>query len=105
MTPSVYYRKTQAPAAFLCKAVLLFVLPFSLLPAIASADDSALSIKHENDGLASSDDGHFTSGFELNWMFTPEPQSWPQRLAAALPDSIISQADRASYRLVHQIYA
>ncbi|HBP79328.1 MAG TPA: DUF2219 domain-containing protein, partial [Halomonas sp.] len=41
--------------------MLLFVLPFSLLPAIALADDSSLSIKHANDGLASSDDGHFTS--------------------------------------------
>ncbi len=104
MTPSALHRRDESSKAIFCKAVLPFVLPFSLLPAIALADDSSLSIKHANDGLASSDDGHFTSGFELNWMFTPEPQSWPQRLAAALPDSIISQADRASYRLVHQIY-
>ena len=86
------------------KAILPFVLPMGLLPTMALADDSALSVKLENDGFASSDDGHFTSGFELNWMFTPEPQSWTQRLATALPDSLIGEADRASYRLVHQIY-
>lgn len=91
-------------AGGLRKAILPLVLPMILLPAVAPADDGALSIKFENDGFASSDDGHFTSGFELNWMFTPEPQSWTQRLAVALPDSLIGEADRASYRLVHQIY-
>ena len=75
-----------------------------LLPTFAQAGDSILSIKHENDGMASSDDGHFTSGFELNWAFEPEAQSWTQRLATALPDSLIGTADMAAFRLVHQIY-
>lgn len=80
------------------------VLTLSLLPGFVSANDSSLSFKFENDSLASSDDGHYTSGFELNWTFTPTPHSWIQRLSALLPDALISQADRASYRLVHQIY-
>jgi len=88
----------------LCWKVLPIILPLSLLPSLAIASDSSLSVKLENDGLASSDDGHFTSGFELNWTFTPQAQSWLQRLATALPDSFIGQADRASYRLIHQIY-
>ncbi|QPL48171.1 lipid A deacylase LpxR family protein [Halomonas sp. A40-4] len=87
-----------------CKAALSFVLSSSLLPMAVAAEDNTLSLKFENDLFASSDDGHFTSGFELNWMFKPEPQSWMQRLATALPDGLISQADRASYRLIHQIY-
>ncbi|MFC7368243.1 lipid A deacylase LpxR family protein [Vreelandella zhaodongensis] len=88
----------------LCRKALPIVLPLSLLPTVAGADSGALSIKFENDSLASSDDGHYTSGFELNWTFTPKEQSWTQRLATALPDSLIGQADRASYRLIHQIY-
>ncbi|UYV19954.1 lipid A deacylase LpxR family protein [Halomonas qaidamensis] len=88
----------------LCRKVMPFILPLSVLPSVAMASDSALSVKLENDGLASSDDGHFTSGFELNWTFTPQEQSWLQRLSTALPDSLIGQADRASYRLIHQIY-
>lgn len=76
----------------------------SLLPTVAQADDSVLTIKLENDGMASSDDGHFTSGFELNWAFEPEAKSWIQRLATAMPDSIIGSADMAAFRLVHQIY-
>lgn len=77
MTPSALHRRDESSKAIFCKAVLPFVLPFSLLPAIALADDSSLSIKHANDGLASSDDGHFTSGFELNWMFTPNHKAGP----------------------------
>lgn len=81
------------------------VAALSLLPLmVQAADDSVLSIKLENDGLASSDDGHFTSGFELNWTFEPRAEHWTQRLATALPDSVMGSADRASYRLVHQIY-
>ncbi|RUR39149.1 lipid A deacylase LpxR family protein [Vreelandella populi] len=76
----------------------------SLLPVLASADNNVLSIKHENDGMASSDDGHFTSGFELNWAFKPNPENWTQRLATSLPDSVIGQADSVAFRLVHQIY-
>ena len=72
------------------------VLPFSLLPALAMASDSALTLKLENDGLASSDDGHFTSGFELNWMTTPSEQNWLQRLAVALPAGLMGQADRVA---------
>ncbi|MDN7131711.1 lipid A deacylase LpxR family protein [Halomonas sp. MC140] len=84
--------------------LLPLVAAISLLPTLAHADNSVFTVKHENDGIASSDDGHFTSGFELNWMFEPEAQSWTQRLATALPDSIIGSADMAAYRLVHQIY-
>jgi len=76
----------------------------SLLPGLANAADEVLSVKFENDNLASSDDGHFTSGFELNWSFEPASDSWTQRLATALPDSLIGSADIAAYRLVHQIY-
>lgn len=84
--------------------LLPLVAAISLLPTFVHANDSVLSIKHENDGMASSDDGHFTSGFELNWAFEPEAQSWTQHLASALPDSLIGSADMAAYRLVHQIY-
>lgn len=84
--------------------LLPLVAAINLLPALAHADNSVFTIKHENDAIASGDDGHFTSGFELNWMFEPEAQSWTQRLATALPDSIIGSADMAAYRLVHQIY-
>lgn len=84
--------------------LLPLLTAISLLPALAHANDSVLSIKHANDGMASSDDGHFTSGFEINWGFEPEAQSWTQRLATALPDSLIGSADMAAYRLVHQIY-
>ncbi|AQU81651.1 MULTISPECIES: lipid A deacylase LpxR family protein [unclassified Halomonas] len=87
-----------------CRAVLPIILSLSLLPNFVVADDRSLSLKFENDSLASSDDGHFTSGFELNWTFKPGAQHWLQQLAVALPDSLIGQADRASYRLVHQIY-
>ncbi|WP_085918864.1 lipid A deacylase LpxR family protein [Halomonas sp. CSM-2] len=75
-----------------------------LLPGLANAADDALSVKFENDSLASSDDGHFTSGFELNYAYEPDADSWTQHLATALPDSLIGSADRAAYRLVHQIY-
>ena len=84
--------------------LLPMVAAIGLMPIFAQADDSVLSIRHENDGMASSDDGHFTSGFELNWAFEPDAQSWTQRLATALPESIIENADMASFRLVHQIY-
>ncbi|PRY63445.1 hypothetical protein B0H98_10840 [Vreelandella songnenensis] len=76
----------------------------SLLPVLASADNNVITVKHENDGMASSDDGHFTSGFELNWAFKPAPDNWTQRLATALPNSVMGQADTAAFRLVHQIY-
>ncbi|MGM0825326.1 MAG: lipid A deacylase LpxR family protein [Pseudomonadota bacterium] len=85
-------------------SLLPMAVAISLLPVMAHADDSIVSTKFENDNLASNDDGHFTSGFELNWSFEPASDSWTQRLATALPDSLIGQADRAAYRLVHQIY-
>ena len=84
-------------------ALPLIAVLGSIAP-LAMADDDAVSLKFANDGIASNDDGHFTSGFELNWSFTPTPQNWTQRLATALPDGLIGQADRATYRLVHQIY-
>jgi lipid A 3-O-deacylase len=86
------------------RQLLTLVAAAGLLPPLSLADDSVISIKHTNDGMASSDDGHFTSGFELNWAFEPEAKSWTQRLATALPDSLISNADMAAFRLVHQIY-
>lgn len=88
----------------LCRKVLPAVVSLNLLPGFVMADDNALSFKFENDSLASSDDGHYTSGFELNWTFTPAPQSLVQGVANALPDTLIGQADWASYRLIHQIY-
>lgn len=84
--------------------LLPLVAAMSLLPAFANADNNVISVKHENDGLASNDDGHFTSGFELNWAFKPSPETWTQRLATSLPDSLIRQADTVAFRLVHQIY-
>lgn len=80
-------------------AAILCVVPLS-----TTANDSSINLTLENDGLASSDDGHFTSGFELNWTFKPSEESWIQRFAIALPDRLIGQADSASFRLVHQIY-
>ena len=59
--------------------LLPFVAAMSLLPALANADNNVISVTHENDGLMSSDDGHFTSGFELNWAFKPSPENWTQR--------------------------
>lgn len=84
--------------------LLPLVAAMSLLPAFAHADNNVITVKHENDGLASSDDGHFTSGFEANWAFKPSPESWTQRLATSLPNSLIGQADTVAFRLVHQIY-
>jgi lipid A 3-O-deacylase len=84
--------------------LLPLVAALSLLPTLAQATESIVSMKHENDGMASSDDGHFTSGFELNWAYAPSEQSWTQRLATVLPDSLISRADMVAFRLVHQIY-
>lgn len=84
--------------------LLPLVAAMSLLPAFANADNNVITVKHENDGLASSDDGHFTSGFEANWAFKPSPESWTQRLATSLPNSLIGQADTVAFRLVHQIY-
>ncbi|WP_446718947.1 lipid A-modifier LpxR family protein [Halomonas sp. 3D7M] len=55
------------------------------MPALAVASDSSLSVKFENDGLASSDDGHFTSGFELNWTFTPQEASGCNALRQRCP--------------------
>lgn len=83
---------------------LALAASMTLLAPLAFADDSALSVKVENDGMASSDDGHFTSGFELNYRYTPGDQSWTQRLATSLPDAVIGRANQASFRLVHQIY-
>ncbi len=77
---------------------------FLLLSPLAAASDSALTLKIENDGLASSDDNHFTSGFELNYGYAPDNESWTQRMATALPDAIIGRADQVAFRLVHQIY-
>ncbi len=87
MVTPLFIRKKRY-AGGLRKAILPLVLPMTLLPAVAPADDSALSIKFENDGFASSDDGHFTSGFELNWMFTPraaklDPAFWLWRYPIA----------------------
>lgn len=87
------------------RGTLSLIASLGLLPLLSVADDRALSVKLENDSFASSDDGHFTSGFELNWAFKPNSENWTQRLATALPDSLIGQADMASYRLVHQIYS
>ncbi len=84
--------------------LLPLVVAISWLPTLAQAAGSVLSIEHANDGMASSDDGHYTSGFELDWAFEPSDGNWLQRLATALPDSVIGSADRAAYRLVHQIY-
>lgn len=84
--------------------LLPLVAAMSLLPAFAHADNNVITVKHENDGLVSSDDGHFTSGFEANWAFKPSPESWTQRLATSLPNSLIGQADTVAFRLVHQIY-
>lgn len=87
------------------KALLPIVAAAGILPLYASAaDDGTLNVIIENDGIISNDDGHFTSGFELNWTFAPEATHWTQRVAGALPNGVIQRADRASYRLVHQIY-
>ncbi|WNL38044.1 lipid A deacylase LpxR family protein [Halomonas sp. PAMB 3264] len=83
---------------------LILSITLALTSPLALADDSRFTFKIENDGLASADDGHFTSGFELNYGYAPSPDSWTQRLAAALPEPIIGEADQAAFRLVHQIY-
>ncbi|MFG6666295.1 lipid A deacylase LpxR family protein [Halomonas sp. HNIBRBA4712] len=93
MTDSLTLRWKPLAAAF----------SLALLSPVAAAQ-SALTVKVENDGMASSDDGHFTSGFEINYGYTPAEQSWTQRLATALPDAVIGQADQVAFRLVHQIY-
>lgn len=92
-----HYRRTAYTASALAVAM-------SLMPGLASAADGMFTLKIENDGLASSDDGHFTSGVEFNWSFAPEEDHWSQRLATALPESLIGRADRVAYRLTHQIY-
>lgn len=96
------------------KKILPGAMVLGLFPGIALADDSALTLSFENDALASSDDGHFSSGFTLDWAFTPSGDSgsgdsgsgdsWTRRFASALPDALIGQADRASYRLASLIY-
>ncbi|WP_249975999.1 lipid A deacylase LpxR family protein [Vreelandella olivaria] len=90
--PSLRWHKLFAVTAFCC------------IPLLAVASDSSVTLKLENDGLASRDDGHFTSGFELNWAFEPRDESWMQRFAIALPDGLINQADSVAFRVVHQIY-
>lgn len=76
----------------------------ALMPELASAAGGTFSLRIENDGLASGDDDHFTSGVELNWSFAPADDHWTQRIAGTLPDSLIGHADRVAYRLTHQIY-
>lgn len=76
----------------------------ALMPGLAGAADGTFSLRIENDGLASGDDNHFTSGVEFNWSFAPAEDHWTQRMAGLLPDGVIGRADRAAYRFSHQIY-
>ncbi|WP_447555633.1 lipid A deacylase LpxR family protein [Vreelandella sp. EE22] len=83
---------------------LAMAASLGLLSPLVAAEDSAFSVKVANDGMASSDDGHFTSGFELNYSYAPGDENWTQHLATALPDAVIGRADQTAFRLVHQIY-
>ncbi len=73
------------------RKALLLMLPLSLMPSLGVASDSSLSAKFENDGFASSDDGHFTSGFELNWTFTPQASCWLRALRQHCPIALLAR--------------
>lgn len=72
------------------------------LPALAGAD--TLSLKLENDVLATDSDGHYTNGLALTYGFEPEPEHWAQRLSAVLPGWSPAQLDSVAYRFGHQLY-
>ncbi|HBC24235.1 MAG TPA: DUF2219 domain-containing protein, partial [Pseudomonas sp.] len=65
-------------------------------PAVSHAD--ILSIKVENDIIASGSDGHYTNGVEVIWGFTPDEQNWTRRFADLLPGWSGSNLDNVAYR-------
>ena len=81
---------------------LLCLLAASLVPALGHAD--ILSLKVENDIIASGSDGHYTNGVEVIWGFTPDEQNWTRRFADLLPGWSGSNLDNVAYRFGHQIY-
>lgn len=74
------------------------------IAAPAAMAEGMLSLKVENDMFASSDDGHYTNGVELNWTFAAQEGHWTHRVGDWMPDFLISSVDGVSYRLTHQIY-
>lgn len=92
------------PRSHNARRILPLLMAAGLLPATAHAADETFSLEVTNDGMISADDGHYTSGVKFELGFTPGQAHWTQRLARALPDGLIEHADRAQYRLVHQIY-
>lgn len=51
----------------------LCLLAASLVPALGHAD--ILSLKAENDIIATGSDGHYTNGVEVIWGFAPDEQN------------------------------
>ncbi len=89
-------------SSYRSRAGLPLALLFALSPTLAAAD--ALSLKIENDLLASGDDGHYSNGFELFWSFEPDNAHWSRRLAGSLPGWRTDEVDNVAYRFGHQIY-
>ncbi len=81
---------------------LLCLLAASLVPALGHAD--ILSVKVENDIIATGSDGHYTNGVEVIWGFAPDEQNWTRRFADLLPGWSGSNLDNVAYRFGHQIY-
>ncbi|HZJ82149.1 MAG TPA: lipid A deacylase LpxR family protein [Guyparkeria sp.] len=76
--------------------LLLFILP--------TQAGGLLSIQSENNSWAGTEDGHFTNGSEIRWIFPPVESHWTNGLAALLPGWTANDVDQAAYRLGHQIY-
>lgn len=69
-----------------------------------AAADGLLTVKSENDIFASSEDGHYTNGLELNWSFTPGERHWTRDLATIVPGWSSTDLDGVAYRIGQQIY-
>ena len=78
---------------------LLCLLAASLVPALGHAD--ILSVKVENDIIATGSDGHYTNGVEVIWGFAPDDQNWTRRFADLLPGWSGSNLDNVAYRFGH----
>ncbi|MCW3148950.1 lipid A deacylase LpxR family protein [Stutzerimonas stutzeri] len=71
-------------------------------PLLASAD--TLSLKVENDIIASGSDGHYSNGLEVIWGFEPQPLHWSRNFADILPGWSSAALDNVALRFGHQIY-
>lgn len=85
---------------------LIMLGAVALAPTVEADEDEGgvLSLKVENDLLASGDDGHYTNGFALSYTFATPDQHWSRAFADWVPGFSAARLDATAYRFGQQIY-